>query len=361
MRAPRVHTLPYASAYVKAKRKSQNKWLKPATEEVSSPLLNCVDPIINKDYGCFTPQNTEKASCIFNVLPSVLQCLFFGNQSTEYCISSSQFDIPCNGTCGYTRDQSRKIYSCAGSYGNVKTCDTNVLDFCDCTPSGKSWDGIANVCKCPDGKQDYGACCSDQSCNLAGHEIFSCDENGCICVDGYKRINNDPSRECVKTCTFGSAQNNPINSTDPLSGGPGCGVPTGTEVDLCCCNPTEPNSPACVAGMCVLDTGTVDPTKGGDTKAVCLQNGGVWRFTDNTKCPRVGYCEYTQCDENQAILILPPTDPNGPAWTFPCAEKCAIPSCESACKSHCGIDNYEKSECMGGTSPTCICTCKEMP
>jgi len=334
-------------------------------------INSCFDPIFNKEYGCFSKYNSKKVSCFTNLLPSVLSCMYFGNSEINYCIPHNvESDILCKGKCGFSQFEVKRLYGCINSYGKPsEDCNTYPSNFCNCDISKKKWNEQLTMCTCPDDKNDYGKCCSEKTCNLENNEQFNCDTDNCECLSSYTRLPSIPSNhplfsysnKCVKLCATGNAQNNPINAESNS----GCGTAIGKNGDLCC-NTTN---------MCVLDNGEWDNRFGYNpkTKSQCLSSYGVWRITDNTKCPRLGHCEYPSCNSPQLILDI--YESEGPAWIFKC-ESCesppfntelSPPQCKNVCTSFCSTQNtfpsynkYNKSYCtLSGEQQYCNCHCKK--
>lgn len=348
----KIQTIIYGTTF-----ETKSTW----TERISA----CLDPIFNSDYGCFSPKNTKKISCLVNTLPKVLSCIYFGDKGVNYCIPNDS-PLKCRGECGFSQIEMERLYGCLNTYGKPPDdCDAFKEDFCDCSVSDKKWNPLKNACECEEGKIDYGKCCSTTICDVERHEQFDCDTKKCECEEGYTRLPYIPthhplasySETCAKECATGSAQNNPINNERGISG---CGPAYGKEGDLCCSS-----------NKCVLDNGRWDgrypnnPT----SKSQCLSSYGVWRITDYNTCPRGGHCEYPLCTD--PVQILDPFQPDGPAWVFKC-ERCEAPQsapsppqCENACKTFCSSNlaypNYEKSYCgpVGTSQDTCICHCKD--
>jgi hypothetical protein len=323
----------------------------------------CLDPIINSNYGCFSDTNRNKVSCTFNVLPSVLSCVYFGNSNTNYCIPQD-IDLSCKGQCGFTQLEVQKLYGCVNTFGKAaEGCDVSNPNFCDCSVSDKTWDGNLNACKCNEDENDYGACCSPLICDPKNNEQFSCDTKACECLPNYHRVpdvGSEYGNKCVPFCAVGSAQNNPIDSKDRQIPS-GCGAPNNTMDDLCC----DPNS-----NQCVIDYGTwdktINPTQ--STKATCISDYGIWRITDYNKCPRTGHCDFPSCTTPQ--LLIEYDQPGGPMWGLTC-ESCPAPShgpsppqCKTPCETHCETqttyplyNKYDTSNC--GSENMCLCHCKK--
>lgn len=346
--------------YLEGKAEDRSTW--------SERFSSCVDPILNKEFGCFSPENDQKISCALEVLPSVMGCLYFGNRGTQYCIPESA-NLNCKGECGFSQEEVERLYGCVNSYGEPPDdCNAFKDDFCNCAVSDKLWSTTKKSCECEEGKNDYGRCCDEKTCRAEFNESFNCTTRSCECSDDYHRLPFIPSTHplsefsqgCAESCAVGASQNNPINYETKVEL-PGCGEAVGEEGDMCCKD-----------NRCVLDNGTWDgqyydnPT----TKSSCLSLYGTWKITNNNSCPRTGHCEFPMCNKNQAVQILDQFQPDGPAWVMPC-ESCTAPEsapspkqcrepCQSFCSSNVPFSQYEKSHCgtVGTSQDTCICHCK---
>lgn len=340
-------------------RKKDGKVAKSKTDDEKIDRIKvCIDPLMNKDYGCFSPNNTKKFSCFQDVLPDVLECLYLGNTKGSYCVSNSiENTYPCNGECGFTRQQISKIYGCSATHGTVQTCNTDDPNFCKC-PDIKKWNNITNSCECPDNTEDNGKCCvSDTMACSKANEYYDCDQAKCICRSGYIRKNNDPLEDCIKYCGK-SSQNNPVNFTDPQSGASGCGIlqtdpeigQIGTNNDFCC---DENGGIGGVAGMCVKDIGAWDGIGKNISKSQCLLTNGFWKITINNTCHRKGHCEYTSCSTNFVQASEPLK-----MYTGTCNKKCNENACKTACATFADSRGTKRvnSECFNvGYPPSCLC------
>ena len=157
----------------RSKDTSKNLLVESKAVDWNNKIKACIDPIMHKDYGCFSDYNDRKFSCLTEVLPSVLECLYFENAAGSYpVVDTSKYTFPCNGETR-SRREVRKLYGCASTYGTVVTCDTSQTDFCAC-PEGKIWDNKNDACSCPPDTTDHGKCCTPEtfSCCLVEFSTF---------------------------------------------------------------------------------------------------------------------------------------------------------------------------------------------
>lgn len=321
-------------------------------------IKRCLDPIMNRDYGCLSDR-TRLFSCITEQSSNVLECLYFGQLNTGHVIRNTETtQFPCDGE-SFTSFEAKKITGCAGSGGNVLSCDIYLDDWCDC-PNNMIWNDLENRCGCTQNQNEHESCCTSEDvfCRDQKKEFYDCEEGTCVCRPGYHRLGQDPEQDCVEFCSV-STQNNPLNFTDPELGAAGCGRieqrPNwgflGSLEDYCCS-----------ANRCVLDLGARDSSKPSEkynNKTDCIFSNGFWKITKMDVCPREGYCTFTECDPH-----FTPVDQDELLYISECDEICASHKCENACETFAGTlpnmivnpdDNFKPTCDNTGHQPLCKC------
>ena len=363
-------------------------------------MAECFNPIFDKVYGCASPNNVNKASCVSDRLRYALECFFLGKTptNTSYYIDLNNAHISCDKKTGYTFDETKNLLNCANTSGYVTNniCDLSsrpsqgtepvgTYPFCDCEGSShdasdqprpfkahKIWNAGIQQCECDQSSlykflsQDS-RCCGKVQCLPENNEEYSCEDEDCICKDGYTKINQPGHPEdgkCILPCST-TTQNNLINLS---TGQAGCKTPETIEIinsymigkldDLCCQNNT-----------CVQET-TLS-----SAKLLCVNNTPkcTWLVptTGMYSCPRAGSPHFMSCDKNEM-----PVGVNQYEYmcgidiaSFDGLLGCSKNQCETDCNTKCQDKGkvYQSANCTG-TQPNpsqypdlysgnCACQC----
>lgn len=344
----------------------------------------CFAPIFDKNIGCASPDQTQKLTCLNNVLGSVMECAFFGQGEGTYIVDRKDDHINCIKTSGYTRDEAIKLNSCANTNGYVtnnactaqdSACPTTVDEahnpstcFCNCNIDNKIrkiWNPMTKSCVCdPDGLYSKpsrdGKCCTNLTCNNL-YQFFDCNTQQCECDPPYVKITEGPDAgKCYPACVQDLTQNNSPWTSDPTYGGPGCGSPialNGQQYpfgDLYIATQASPADMCCgSAQKCVLDNPPA--------KASCLGGDNIWAYNAMATCPRGGACYIPSCGSDWVNVP--------PLWLSSCnadlgggktVSKCNTTACSEACTSKCDSLGSTPKALSCDASQICQCECNSI-